>query len=689
MTLSTSVPPTRREDVVDTYHGTTVADPYRWLENGDDPEVVDWVAAQNELTRATLDIPARADWHRRLVAVMELPVLQHAVLRGDQLFCYERPAAAEQFVLTRRSAAVPSTEPVVLRDPATSSADAATAIDWYYPSSDGAVVAVGISDGGTEHSVLHLLSGADGSPVGSDGDRIPDTRASSVAWEPDGTGFFYVRYPAGDDYNRTVHHHRLGTDWRADPVVWDDRPDPQAWPDVLLTPDGRWLIVHVEVGYRRTDVHVLDRQSERWTTLIGGIDATTYFSVDAGGRSLVGITNLDAPRGRIVRVALDDDIAARGPDAWETIVAEGDDVIAQLAVTASGLLMVTSAGAVDTVHRLDVDGTPRTVVDGLGDSLSVADDGLAADPEVDDAFVVVDTFAAPTSLWKVPADGPASPAATPPDAARLTGGLTVRRTSFPSADGTDIGLFLIHRADITPNADTPTILNGYGGFTITMSPAWQPRIAAWCAAGGVYAVAGLRGGHEHGEEWHTAGSRSKKQNVFDDFHAAADHLIQSGLTSRERLAILGGSNGGLLVGVALTQRPDLCRAVLCAVPLLDMIRFPQFLIAKLWTSEYGDPDVAEEFAWLHAYSPYHHVVDGTCYPATLVQTAEGDTRVDPLHARKMVALLQAASPCLDERPILLSQEGRAGHGVGKPVSKRADEIADALTFLGDHVGLRP
>ena len=689
MTLSTAVPPTRREDVVDTYHGISVPDPYRWLEDGDDPQVVDWVAAQNELTRSTLDIPARADWHGRLVALMELPVLQHATLRGDHLFCYERPAGAEQFVLSRRSAVDPTSEPVVLRDPATSSADAATAIDWYYPSSDGAVVAVGLSEGGTEYSVLHLLSGADGSPVGDDGDRIPDTRASSVAWEPDGTGFFYVRYPAGDDYNRTVHHHRLGADWRADPIVWDDRPDPQAWPDVDLTPDGRWLIVHVEVGYRRTDVHVLDRRSDRWTTLIGGVDATTRFSVDSGGRSLVGITNLDAPRGRVVRVALDVDVVARGPEAWATIAAERDDVIAQLAVTARGLLMVTTAGAVDNVHRLDVDGTPLDAVDGLGDSLSVADGGLAADPDVDDAFVVVDMFAAPTSLWKVPANGPASPAAALSDAEQLTGGLTVQRTSYPSADGTEIGLFLIHRADVTPSADAPTILNGYGGFTITMSPAWQPRIAAWCAAGGLYAVAGLRGGHEHGEEWHTAGSRGNKQNVFDDFHAAADHLVESGLTSRRRLAILGGSNGGLLVGVALTQRPDLCQAVLCAVPLLDMIRFPNFLIAKLWTSEYGDPDVAEEFAWLHAYSPYHHVVEGTCYPATLVQTAEGDSRVDPLHARKMVALLQAASPCLDERPILLSQEGRAGHGVGKPVSKRADEIADALTFLGTHLGLHP
>jgi len=350
--------------------------------------------------------------------------------------------------------------------------------------------------------------------------------------------------------------------------------------------------------------------------------------------------------------------------------------------------MVTSSGAVDTVHRLEAGGRPGEPVEGLENLISVADDGLAADSSVDEAFVVVDTYVAPTGLWKISASGAATSATPLSDAERLTAGLVVERTSYRSPDGTEIGLFLIHRADVTPSADTPTILNGYGGFTITMSPGWQPRIAAWCAAGGLYAVAGLRGGLEHGEEWHIAGSRDNKQNVFDDFHAAADHLVDAGLTSRSRLAILGGSNGGLLVGVAVTQRPDLCRAVLCAVPLLDMVRFPRFLIAKLWTSEYGDPDVAEEFSWLHAYSPYHHVVDGTCYPATLVQTAEGDTRVDPLHARKMVARLQAASACLDENPILLSQEGRAGHGVGKPVSKRADEIADALTFLGHHVGLQ-
>ncbi len=687
MTVSTSVPPTRREDVVDIHHGTPVADPYRWLEDGDDAAVAAWVAAQNELTRSVLDVPARADWHGRLVSLMELPLIQHASLHGGHLFCYERPAGAEQLVLVRRSTADPAAGAVVLLDPAAGSADATTAIDWYYPSKDGSVVAVGISEGGTEHSVLHLISGTDGSPAGDDGDRIPDTRACSVAWVADGSGFFYTRYPDGDEYNRTVHHHRLGADWRNDPVVWDDRPDPQAWPHVVLTPDGRWLVVQVEVGYRRTDVHVLDRQSDRWTTLISGVDATTSFAAAADGRSIVGVTNLAAPRGRVVRVTLDVDELGRGTDGWETIVAEGDGVISELAVARWGLVIASSAGSVDTVHRHDADGRPLPAVVGLDQAVSVADGGLVADSELDDVFVVVDSYRAPTSLWKLPVDGAATPAWAHSDADLLTGGLTVEQSSYPSVDGTEIGLFLVHRGDVTPNAETPTILNGYGGFSITLSPTWQPAIAAWCAAGGLYAVAGLRGGHEHGEEWHVAGSRGNKQNVFDDFHAAADHLVDAGLTSRPRLAISGRSNGGLLVGVALTQRPDLCRAVLCGVPLLDMVRFPQFLIAKLWTSEYGDPDIAEEFAWLHAYSPYHHVVDGTCYPATLVQTAEGDSRVDPLHARKMVALLQATSSCQDERPILLSQEGRAGHGVGKPVSKRADEFADALSFLAGHVGL--
>ena len=269
----------------------------------------------------------------------------------------------------------------------------------------------------------------------------------------------------------------------------------------------------------------------------------------------------------------------------------------------------------------------------------------------------------------------------------LASQFAVSQERYPSADGTEIGLFLIHRADEPPDVDTPCILTGYGGFAIAETPAWSPTIAAWAEAGGLFAVAGLRGGYEEGEAWHQAGRRQHKQRVFDDFHAAADHLVTSQRTSRDRLAIRGGSNGGLLVGVAMTQRPDLCRAVHCAVPLLDMVRYPQFLIARLWTDEYGDPDVAEELDWLLGYSPYHHVKDGVCYPAVLMTTAESDSRVDPLHARKMAAALQAASSCPHDHPILLHQESRAGHGQGKPLHKQADELADVLSFFTWQLGV--
>jgi len=679
------VPPTRREDVVDDYHGTAVADPYRWLEDGDAPEVVDWVAAQNAAARAVLDgDPARAGWHRRLVELLELPLVQGADRRGELLFCWERPPGAEQFVLSRRSATDHAVEPVVLLDPATLSADAATAIDWYEPSDDGSLIAVGTSEGGTESSTLRIVSGEDGSPRGAAGDEIPNTRACSVAWEPDGCGFFYTRYPEGDEYHRTVHHHRLGSDWRDDPVVWAEHPDPQAWPSVSLSPGGRWLLVHVSVGWSRVDVHVLDRDSDTWTTVVGGVEANTALSFTADAAALVGVTTLDAGRGRVVRVALDPPALTAGPDRWETLIAERDDVIADIGVTASELVMLTRAGAVDSVWRLDPEGRQLDAgPTAFGELVTI--DALATSRRAADWFAVANSFTSPPALWRV--DGGAAHRWCPatPDAAAVPD-LTVARTSYRSPDGTEIGLFLIHRADVAPGPTTPAILTGYGGFAISLGPGWQPRIAAWCAAGGLYAIAGLRGGSEHGEAWHDAGKRANKQNVFDDFHAAADHLVNSGLASRERLAVYGGSNGGLLVGVALTQRPDLCAAVLCAVPLLDMIRFPQFLIARLWTAEFGDPDIAEEFAWLHAYSPYHHVVPGTPYPATLIQTAEGDSRVDPLHARKMAALLQWAAP---ERTIILSQEGRAGHGVGKPVAKLADSVTDALVFAGAHLGLAP
>ncbi len=669
---------------VDVYHGVDVHDPYRWLEPGDAPEVGAWVAVQNAATRAALDaVPSRALWHRRLCDHLSLAVVQMVQVRGDLLIALERTAGAQQARLIVRSVSDPNVAARVIADPADGVADDASAIDWYAPSNDGVLVAFGVSEGGTENSELRVVRTVDGTMLDV---RIPNCRAASVAWEPDASGFFYTRYPEGDPYHRTVHHHTLdrhslGDDRAADPVVWAQHPTPETWPSVSLSPNGRWLLVQSSVGWARTDVQLLDRDRDEWRTVIAGEDVKVDL-IFADDDTLVGTTTLDAPRGRVVSVRLDAD--AVDLECWVELVAEAEHVVTGVDSDLDGLVVTTSFDGVDGLERRNADGGGCIAIDGL-DGGSVVQ--LTVDPVVRRTFLIVTGFGQPDAVWRVGARRlervhPSSVAGSVPD-------LRVRHVEYPSADGTPVGLFLIHRADVEPSPDTPMILNGYGGFSITMRPTWSPLIAAWCQAGGSYAVAGLRGGSERGEEWHDAGRRANKQNVFDDFHAAADWLVAVGSTSRDRLAVAGGSNGGLLVGAALTQRPDLCRAVWCAVPLLDMIRFPQFLIARLWTDEYGDPDIAEEFEWLMGYSPYHHVRDGHTYPAVLLTTAEGDSRVDPLHARKMAARLQAAAADQDDRPVLLYQEGRAGHGVGKPVAKRADELADVLAFFAWQLGHDP
>ncbi|MFZ9627865.1 MAG: prolyl oligopeptidase family serine peptidase [Ilumatobacteraceae bacterium] len=687
-------PATRRGDDADLLHGVEVHDPYRWLEDGSSAEVAAWVAAHNHRTREALDArPVRARWHERLAALTGLPTTLSVRVAGDRLFTLERPAGADQYVLCLRSATDAAAPPTVLVDPAAMAADAAVAIDWFHPSADGGLVAYGLSEGGTENSLLHVLDVRTGEVLA---DRIPDTRAASVAWLPDATGFWYACYPPGDEYHRHIRFHVLGTPAADDVVVFDRRPTPEAWPDVSVSRDGRFVVVHQMAGWTRVDVHVLDRATGEWTDVVAGIEAQSSFHVHDG--VLVGVTTRDAANGRVVRIAIDQ------PDQWHTLVAErADSVLGASAVAGDDLLVVASTVAVDRLERYPLglglglgggESSPCTgTVDlGVASVVSLDADTVAATGSGTDAaavFVARGTFGAPIDLWRVVPGtdggsmlpwGDAADATVLPD-------IAVRQLMYPSLDGTMIPMFVAHRSDVQPSATTPLILTGYGGFAIAESPVWMPNLAAWCAEGGVYCVAGLRGGYEYGDAWHRAGRRANKQHVFDDFHAAADWLVDEGFTSRHLLALHGGSNGGLLMGAAITQRPDLAAAVWCAVPLLDMIRFPQFLIARLWTDEYGDPDVAEEFGWLHAYSPYHRVRHGERYPAVLFTTAEGDTRVDPCHARKMAARMIEAAADQHVRPVLLWQAGRAGHGVGKPASMRVAEGADVLSFFSWHLGL--
>lgn len=673
--------------MVDHLHGVKVVDPYRWLEDGESTETAAWVEAQDRQTRSVLDaLPARTLLRRRLERLLRTTSVSSPRLAGEVIFTRERGGQGDQTRLVVRSATDAGVAARTLIDPG-AGGDDTVALDWFHPSPDGALVAYGTSTAGDERSTLHVLEVATGAHLG---DVIPHTRAASVAWLPDGSAFAYTRYPdpavVGDEesgYHRTVWWHTIGDDPARDDLVWGDEamPDRTAWPHVSLSQDGRWMLVHVSLGWSRVDVHLLDRTSGRSRVLIEGEEATT--SLDIVGDRLWGTTTRGAPRGRVVTALL------AGPEArqWETVVAESDAVIDGATVAGASLLVAATDVAVARLHRYRLDGSGDVPVElpALG-TLAGLDAGAHADREL--AFLSFSSFTQAPSLWRwTPAGLEAWSDGGLDGLDREAGSYSVHQVSYASTDGVEVPLFLVQREATRAGPDTPVVLTGYGGFGIASGPAWLPMAVAVADAGGIYAVAGIRGGAERGEDWHRAGMGRHKQQSFDDFIAAADWLVAEGLTSRSRLAIRGGSNGGLLVGAALTQRPDLCAAVHCAVPLLDMVRFPQFLIARLWVPEYGDPEVAEEFAWLHAYSPYHRVVDGTCYPAVLLTTAERDSRVDPCHARKFAARLQTATSCGDERPVLLRVEARAGHGAGKPVGKQADEAADVLAFLFDQLGV--
>ena len=679
---------TRRQPIVDTIFGRAIADPYRWLESGEDPEVVAWQGAQNSATEAWLSASAhRAQWQHRLTELLSVPVATSPSWHGDWLFTLERGDDREQFVLVARSAHDETIPPRVLFDPAASTGETTSAIDWFHPSPLGDFVAFGISESGSERSMLHIVDVMSGGVLG---DEIRDTRAASVAWLSDATGFAYARYPAGDEYGRHIRWHTVGTDESNDPVIWDraplDDPDPRsAWPDVSMSDDDRYLLIHVALGWSRVDVHLIERSTGRIRTVIESVSASTrvQFATEPDGCDtfLIGITTIGAGRGRVFRAELEE------PAKWTTIVAEQSSVTESLAVSRDRIYIGRSEAAVGSLAAYRFDGSEGTTID-LPAIGSLA--GIATNSNQRDAFVAFESFTQPSTIYRVRHDTAAGAYNLAPWIRRDplafdAGDFVTESVTYPSLDGTSIPMFLVRHRDTIASATTPTILTGYGGFNISMTPAYGAGLIALAEAGGQFAVACLRGGAEFGDEWHEAGMRANKQNVFDDFAAAADWLVDTNHTSREHLALRGGSNGGLLVSVAATQRPDLANAIHCAVPLCDMIRYPLFLIARLWMPEYGDPEEPEQFDWLAAYSPYHHTIPDTPYPAMLITTADHDSRVDPCHARKMAAALQHATSRATSHPILLRVESQAGHGQGKPVHKQAAELADVFTFLMHHI----
>jgi prolyl oligopeptidase len=690
----TEPPASRVENVRETLHGVEIEDPYRWLEATDDPEVRDWTAAQNAATAQVLGaLPMRDRIRRRLDELLKVGLLEVPTVAAGRAFFLRREAHQDQSVLYVREPE--SSDDRALVDPNALAGDHLVTIDWFYPSWDGRLIAYGLSRGGDELSTLHVIEVVSGRVLD---DRIPDTRFSSVAWLPDASGFYYTRYPAKgsvppgeENYNSRVRFHRLGEDPAHDAVVFGEGRDPTDVFELSLSRDGRWLLVHAHQGWAKTIlfVRVLKGDGEFRST---GEEREAIFVGEVVDGRLYVRTNWEAPNWRVLEL----DLETLDPETAPTVLEErAETILVEMAFVGGRLVTheLEDASSRIRAYALPDGGLEREVaLPDLGSvqgTPSMRTPGIAGEWERDELLFGFTSFLHPPAVLRCDLEtgSVTTFVQLPAPSGFDPGSYETRQVHCRSADGTSVPIFVVHRRGLPLDGSAPAYLTGYGGFNVGMTPFWINSLPLWVESGGVYAVAVLRGGNEFGERWHRDGMLERKQNVFDDFIAAADWLVDDGYTARERLAIGGGSNGGLLVGAALTHRPDLCRAVFCAVPLLDMLRYHHLQIAKLWIAEYGSAEDAEQFRWLHAYSPYHRVVDGERYPAVLLTTALGDTRVDPMHARKMAARLQAANA--SGLPVLLRVEGDAGHGQGKPRSKQLDEATDLWTFLFWQLGAEP
>jgi len=682
LSAQSQAPPfSRREDLIETLHGEPIADPFRWLEDGESPETRAWVEAQNAFTRSRLDeVPDRSAIAARLGELFAIGEVSAPSPRRGRYFFLRREGEQNHPVLFVRDGQ--GGDDRALINPNTLDAGGLVALDWWSASPNGSLIAYGLSHGGDEESTLHVVEVSTGADLA---DTIEHTRAASLAWLHDNSGFYYTRYPSAGEvppgeelYHRSVYLHRLGADPAGDERVFGDGRAPEDWPSVSLSPDGRYLLVTVNRGWDCSDCYVRDESRRgQFIPIIEGEGVLSYGEVV--GETLYLRTNLDAPNYRLVAV----DLADPGREHWKELIPERQDaVLEQTRVIGGRLLLVYLYDASSELESVALDGSDRSAVPlpSIGTVQEVRGewDGV-------EAFFSFSSFVTPPRVYRYSVGDDATSLWATVDAPENIGDFEVHRERCISRDGTAIPLFVVHRRGLNRDGKNPTVLSGYGGFNISMTPAFSRSLLFWLEQGGVYAVANLRGGGEFGEGWHRAGMLANKQNVFDDFVAAADHLCEMRYANRGSLAISGGSNGGLLVGAAITQQPALCRAAICAVPLLDMLRYHRFRIARLWIAEYGCADDPAQFHWLLEYSPYHHVTPGTPYPAVLFLTGDEDSRVDPLHARKMTARLQTESG--SGLPVLLRLDRDVGHGAGRPLAKTLAEQTDIWTFLCWQLGV--
>ena len=678
---------TRKVDIHENLHGVDVADPYRWLENGDDPEVHAWTEKQNERTRKYLDaVPGRDHLRAQIADLLHIGYVRrpavYTVKPGVHRYFHEkREGESNQPTIYVRDKWDGADR--VLLDASTLSADGTTALDWWYPSWDGKLVAWGASESGSEKSTLYVRDVATGKDLP---DTITRTRHATVAWLPNGKEFFYSRYPepgsvpkGDEEYLSKIYRHVLGTDPEKDTLVFGGNRDKTDVPQVMISPNGRWLVVRVHEGWDKSEVYLRDlSKGDKAPWIEVAVRTPAVFDPIPRDDRLYIVTNDGAPRYRLFAV----DYAKPDRTHWTEILQEGPDVLTDVSILGDRLGAVYLKDASTHIELFDRNGKSKgpLALPGIGTG------ELGGPIEGGEAFVDFMSFVTPWQVTRYDLKTGKSTLWDKVGEKFAVEGIKVERLYATSKDGTKIPMFVIAKEGFARDGNNPTVIWGYGGFNVNQTPAFSSRALLTAQRGGVYVFAVLRGGGEFGEDWHKAGMLGNKQNVFDDFIACAEELVAQKITRPEKLAAIGGSNGGLLVAAVVTQRPDLFRAGLSLVPLTDMLRYQKFRIAQLWIPEYGSADDPEQFKWLYAYSPYHHVKDGTKYPAMLFTSAESDSRVDPMHARKMAARMEEAQAAPD-RPILLRLESKAGHGAGKPTSKVIDEVCDELTFLFHELGV--
>ena len=679
--MSPSAPPKVKVDaVVDVVQGHKIIDPYRWLEDAASPDTQEFVRAEMAYTRSILDpLPGRAQLHQRLTQLLSIGTLTAPQIAGKYYFYTRRAGAQNQPILLAREGLHGKDRSLV--DVNKMAADGTVALDWWFPSDDGKYVAYGTSPSGSEESTLHLIETATGKLLP---DTIDRTRFTSIAWKKDNSGFYYTRrpkkgeVPAGEEvYHVKVFDHTLGIDTAKDPLIFSEGRNPQDIPQVTLPDDDdRWLLITVFEGWAKSELYLQDLKAGTPAVELTSGKEFLYSGEILRGQLYI-TTNEDAPRFRVLAV----DAADPRRENWKEIVPQDDAVLKSAGVYGGMLFAQYEKNASSRLKLFELDGKPVAAIS-LPTLGTVTASGGRWDRQ--EAFFDFSSFTAPPLVYRVDLSSRESKLWDKVDTPGIDpAAYEVKQLWYSSKDGTKVPMFVFHKKGLALNGKNPTLLTGYGGFNVSNTPEFRANRFVWLEHGGVFAVANLRGGAEFGEDWHRAGMLEKKQNVFDDFIAAAEFLISEEYTDKDHLAIQGGSNGGLLMGAVVTQRSDLFRAVLCQVPLLDMLRYQNFQIAKLWVAEYGSAEDPKQFDFIHAYSPYHHVKPGTEYPAILFMTADTDTRVDPMHAKKMAALMQAeaANGQSREKPILLRIDTKAGHGQGKPITKQIEELTDIYSFL--------